>query len=158
MKTDKNVLDACCGSRMMWHEKANPLVFFGDIRDEQHILCDGRTLQIHPDALIDFRALPFADKTFKLIAFDPPHLKSLGQNSWMAKKYGRLTPMWQDDIRAGFAECWRVLDVHGTLIFKWNEDQIALRDVAPLFPAPPMFGHTTGNRGKTIWLTFFKTD
>lgn len=34
---------------------------------ESHILCDGRTLNITPDILADFRNLPFGDRTFSLI-------------------------------------------------------------------------------------------
>jgi SAM-dependent methyltransferase len=43
----------------------------------------------------------------------------------MGKKYGRLNKeTWRDDLRAGFAEAFRVLRPHGVLIFKWNETQI----------------------------------
>lgn len=44
MKTDKLILDACCGPRMMWFDKQNPLAMFMDIRDEECTLCDGRNL------------------------------------------------------------------------------------------------------------------
>ena len=44
MKTNKLILDACCGPRMMWFDKRNPQAVFMDIRDEEHILCDGRSL------------------------------------------------------------------------------------------------------------------
>lgn len=36
MKTDKLILDACCGPRMMWFDKRNPQAVFMDIRDEEH--------------------------------------------------------------------------------------------------------------------------
>ena len=45
MKTDKLILDACCGPRMMWFDKQNPLAMFMDIRDEECTLCDGRNLE-----------------------------------------------------------------------------------------------------------------
>ena len=48
MKTDKLILDACCGPRMMWFDKQNPLAVFMDIRDEECTLCDGRNLEVHP--------------------------------------------------------------------------------------------------------------
>lgn len=35
MKSDKLILDACCGPRMMWFDKQNPLAVFMDIRDEE---------------------------------------------------------------------------------------------------------------------------
>jgi len=87
-------------------------------------LCDGRKINVDPDIIADFRKLPFPDKSFKLIVFDPPHLKRLGQNSWMAKKYGVLDKdTWKEDLRKGFSECWRVLAIHGSLIFKWSTEQ-----------------------------------
>lgn len=154
--TDKPILDACCGSRMMWFDKENPLVVFNDIRKEEHILCDGRVLKIEPDTQHDFRNLPFDDNSFKLVVFDPPHLNKLGQNTWMAKKYGTLGFTWQADIKEGFNECMRVLDPYGVLIFKWNETQIKACDLLKILPVQPLFGHTTKNNGHTIWMAFMK--
>ncbi|EML4808974.1 SAM-dependent methyltransferase, partial [Acinetobacter baumannii] len=68
------ILDPCCGSRMFWFDRQNPNVVFGDIRKEEHKLCDGRTLVIEPDVLMDFRKMPFNDEQFSLVVFDPPHL------------------------------------------------------------------------------------
>lgn len=152
------VLDPCCGARMMWHNPHDPRAIFGDIRTESHTLCDGRALEIRPDIQLDFRDLPFPDETFRLVAFDPPHLKSLGQSSWLAKKYGALLPSWQDDIRAGFAECFRVLRPGGVLVFKWNETQIPLADVLALTPEKPLFGTRTGHKNRTHWCTFLKPE
>ena len=90
MSETKIILDACCGSRMFWFDKENPLILFADIRDEEHTLCDGRSLKVHPDIVSDFTDMPFLDKSFKLVVFDPPHLLKVGQNSWLAKKYGKL--------------------------------------------------------------------
>lgn len=152
----KLILDACCGSRMFWFDKENPLTTFMDIRELDTVLCDKRTLKVKPDVLADFREMPFEDNTFKLVVFDPPHLKQLGQNSWMAQKYGVLFPTWENDLKQGFSECMRVLDLHGVLIFKWNESQIKLNDVLNLFPIKPLFGHVTGRQAKTIWCAFIK--
>ena len=151
-----SVLDACCGSRMFWFDKNNPLGMFVDKRTEEHILCDGRTLTVAPDKVADFTSLPFADESFFLVVFDPPHLKTLGANSWLAKKYGRLVGDWETEIRGGFEECWRVLKTNGTLIFKWNSIEVPLAKVLELAPAQPLFGHTTGRQAKTHWMTFFK--
>lgn len=152
----KLILDACCGSRMFWFNKENPDVLFADIRNEDHILCDGRTLHINPDIEMDFRNMPFEENTFKLVVFDPPHMDKLGKSSWMAKKYGVLNYHWRDDIRKGFEECMRVLDIYGMLIFKWNESQIKLSEILNLIPYKPLFGHTTGRQAKTIWMCFMK--
>lgn len=152
----KKILDACCGSRMFWFDKNNPMVMFQDIRQENHVLCDGRTLEVKPDIVGDFRKMEFKDKTFNLVVFDPPHLKQLGKSSWMAKKYGVLGYHWRDDLLEGFNECMRVLKPNGILIFKWNEIQIKLNDVLEIFPKQPLFGHTSGKHGRTIWLAFIK--
>ena len=86
----KPVLDACCGSRMFWFDRRHPDVVFMDRREETHTLCDGRTLEIKPDVVGDFRAMPFSDGAFRLVVFDPPHLIHAGESSWLAKKYGKL--------------------------------------------------------------------
>jgi hypothetical protein len=75
---------------MMWFDREHPDVVFGDQRREQHVLCDGRTLRIEPDVLLDVRALPYPDNAFRLVAFDPPHLKHAGPKSWLRAKYGVL--------------------------------------------------------------------
>lgn len=157
ISVNKLVLDVCCGSRMFWFDKANPLAIFTDKRSESHTLCDGRVLNISPDMIADFTSLPFPEESFYLVVFDPPHMTSLGKNSWMAKKYGRLVGQWQDEIREGFIECFRVLKTNGTLIFKWNESDVKLSEVLPLSPIAPLLGHTTGRQSKTIWTAFIKT-
>ena len=157
------VLDPCCGSKMMWFDKSDPRTVFADARREQITVTDRshrddgtRSLTVDPDLLLDFRALPYPDGTFKLIAFDPPHLVRAGPRSWLAAKYGKLGSNWRDDLRQGFAECWRVLSTDGTLVFKWNETQVKLGEVLELAPAKPLFGHVSGRHGLTHWLVFFK--
>lgn len=150
------VLDACCGGRMFWFNPQNPLAIFMDRRAESHTLCDGRDFQVAPDVVADFTAMPFPSETFYLVVFDPPHMTSLGENSWLAKKYGRLFGDWRDDIAEGFRECLRVLKPGGTLIFKWNTTDVPVNEVLSLAPFPPLFGHTTGRQSKTIWAAFLK--
>jgi len=155
---DKLILDACCGSRMFWFDKAHPLAVYMDIRNEEHTLCDGRKLEIRPDVVGDFTKMPFDAATFRLIVFDPPHLKDAGKTSWIGKKYGRLGQGWHEEIRKGFAECFRVLETGGILIFKWSEDQVKVSEVLKLTDRTPLFGHKSGKSGKTIWLCFMKTN
>lgn len=155
-REEKIILDACCGSRMFWFDKSNRHVLFADIRKETHILCDGRPLEINPDVEMDFTNMPFADGSFRLVVFDPPHLNKLGAGTWMAQKYGVLFPTWEHDIMQGFDECMRVLVDYGVLIFKWNEAQITLNKVLELLPIQPLFGHVTGKHGRTIWMAFMK--
>ena len=161
---DPRVLDPCCGSRMFWFDRGHPDVIFGDQRSETLTVTDRshgnasgvRTLSIDPDILLDFRDLPFPDGKFKLVAFDPPHLERAGPRSWLAAKYGKLSDNWRDDLRRGFAECFRVLATDGVLVFKWNETQVAVRDVLALTPIAPLFGNTTKVKGRTHWIVFIK--
>lgn len=74
----------------------------------------------------------------------------------MAAKYGVLSETWRDDLRAGFSECFRVLKPHGTLVFKWNEYAIPVRDVLALTPIRPLYGTRSGKQACTLWLVFLK--
>lgn len=157
------VLDPCCGSRMMWFNKNDPRALFGDRRSETLTVTDRshyedgtRTLVIEPDFLMDFRALPFPDASFWHVAFDPPHLVRAGPKSWLAAKYGKLGSDWREDMRQGFAECFRVLRPHGTLVFKWNETQIKVKELLALTPEKPLYGQVSGRTGMTHWLVFIK--
>ena len=153
MSETKIILDACCGSRMFWFDKHNPNTLFIDKRSETVTAKDRdkiRTIEVKPDVIADFTNLPFEDDSFYMVVFDPPHLKTLGETSWMAKKY------WQEVIKAGFDECMRVLKPNGTLIFKWNESEIKAVEVLSVIPFKPLFGHTTGRQSKTIWMCFMK--
>lgn len=150
---DKPILDVCCGSRMFWFNKKNNKVVYMDNRKLEDTLCDGRKLEVNPDVIADFRDIPYPDQSFKLVVFDPPHLVKAGENSWLAKKYGKLSDTWKEDINQGFNECMRVLDDYGVLIFKWNEDQVKLKDVLKVIDQEPLFGN---KRSKTHWLVFMK--
>jgi hypothetical protein len=148
---------------MFWFDRQHPNVVFGDQRHETITVTDRshredgtRTLLIEPDVLMDFRALPYPDGSFKLVSFDPPHLVRAGPRSWLAAKYGKLGTDWREDIRKGFAECFRVLEDHGVLVFKWNETQVKLDEVLALTPASPLFGQVSGRSGMTHWLVFMK--
>jgi hypothetical protein len=153
---EPRVLDPACGSRMFWFDKNNPDAVFGDVREESHTLCDGRSLSIHPDVILDFTSLPFEDGRFNLVVFDPPHLNNCGPKGWQGIKYGRLPKEWRGMLSKGFEECFRVLAENGTLIFKWNETRIKLSEVLSLTPVVPLFGHTTTQSIKTHWITFMK--
>ena len=152
---ERPILDACCGGRMMWFDKRNPAVVYLDTREESYIQCDGRTFTVAPDVVGDFTALPYDDGAFRLVVFDPPHLKRAGINSYMREHYGRLPEDWKPFVAAGFAECLRVLAHHGVLVFKWSEAQVPLREVLDAIGYEPLFGNR-GSRDKTHWLCFMK--
>jgi len=157
-----SILDACCGSRMFWFDRKNPRALFVDKRRESHTLPDksskggSRELIVDPDLQADFRALPFEDESFPLVVFDPPHLVRAGKNSWLAKKYGKLEGDWKEDLRQGFAECFRVLAPFGTLVFKWNENDVRVSEILALTPERPLFGNRCGKLAKSHWLVFQK--
>lgn len=160
----QRVLDPCCGGRMFWLDRSNPDVIFGDCRNEviavtdrSHGKADGqRVIRIEPDTLLDFRDLPYPDESFSLVVFDPPHLVRAGPKSWLAAKYGKLSDDWRNDLRLGFAECFRVLKTDGVMVFKWNETQVTVSEVLSLAPVAPLFGHISGRKGLTHWLVFMK--
>lgn len=155
------ILDACCGGKMFWFDKDNQNVTFMDRREEENIIGKyqtkqgekNRVLRVVPDIVGDFRNMPFSNESFYMVVFDPPHLRYAGETSWLAKKYGTLDETWPFDLRQGFTECMRVLKPHGTLIFKWNEEQIKLSELLDAIGQQPLFGD---KRGKTHWLVFMK--
>jgi len=156
------VLDACCGSRMFWFDRQDNRAVFMDKRKETHVLTDksstggSRTLTVDPDLQADFTALPFPDNSFALVVFDPPHLIRNGRKGWLAKKYGKLEGDWREELRQGFAECFRVLRPEGTLIFKWNEHEVPVTQILELTPERPLFGNRCGKNAKSHWIVFMK--
>lgn len=157
-----SVLDVCCGSRMFWFDRKNPQAIFVDKRREKHLAADcsvkngEREIVIDPDLVADFTNLPFDDNAFAHVIFDPPHIQRNGDTSWLLKKYGVLRGDWREMLRLGFAECFRVLKPEGTLIFKWNEIEVPLREILALTPVQPLYGHRTGKQAKTHWCAFLK--
>ena len=160
--TTPRVLDPACGPRMVWFNRADPRAVFGDSRaetvrvsDRSHGKVNGsRIITIEPDTLMDFRALPFPDGTFRLVAFDPPHLIRAGKKSWLAAKYGKLSDNWREDLRQGFAECFRVLMPGGVLVFKWSEVQVSVNEVLALTPHKPLIGNRRIGKDRAHWLVF----
>ena len=155
----KPVLDACCGSRMFWYDKQDGRCLFVDIRRETH-RCDTRPGRsdsvIDPDRIDDFRCLHFFDDTFWHVVFDPPHTLNMDPKTRTVKKYGTLGDDWREVLRDGFKECFRVLKPGGTLIFKWSEIHIPLREILELTPEKPLYGHKSGKQQKTHWVAFLK--
>lgn len=155
--SEMKILDACCGSKMFWYDKHEPHTIYIDQRQETYQVKDRdklRTINIDPDIIADFRHLNFADNSFDLVIFDPPHLTRAGQKSWLRLKYGVLPKTdWQSYVRAGFNECLRVLKPTGTLLFKWSTDQIPYYAVIQAIGHKPILGD---KRGHTRWSVFIK--
>ncbi|UIS74595.1 putative methyltransferase [Morganella phage Mecenats66] len=154
---NKQILDMCCGSRMFWYDRTDPRVMFCDVRCEEHDIGDGRIVSVRPDVIADFRQLPFPDETFWQVVFDPPHLTRAGKNGWMFKKYGVLNKArWREDLKAGFAEAFRVLKTNGTLVFKWNSTHIQMRQITAILDEIPTVYQRIGKNDNTHWMVFFK--
>lgn len=151
----KSVLDVCCGGKMFYFDKNTPDVVFCDIRTLETSLCDGRHFEVRPDCQCDFTALPFPNDCFKMVVFDPPHLKGKSEG-WQKIKYGWLGDNYEGTLAAGFSECFRVLESGGFLIFKWNETNIPVSKILRLTPHKPLFGNKCGKHSKTHWICFVK--
>lgn len=160
---DKKILDVTCGSRTIWFNKNHPAAIYADKRAEElkDVWKSGngqseRSCIIAPDIQCDFTDLPFDDNSFALVVWDPPHLRQVGENAWLAKKYGRLDNNWPKMLHDGFKECMRVLKPDGVLIFKWNEAQIPAAEVWKAIGQRPLFGHHSGKKSQTFWGCFMK--
>lgn len=158
---DKPILDACCGGKMFYFDKKDNRVLFQDIRSVKSVLCDGRIFEVNPDVVADFTDMPYPDASFRMVVFDPPHLKYTGSkkelDGWQMVKYGALQHGWKDVIAKGFSECFRVLMPCGFLIFKWNETDVKVSEILKLTPHKPIFGHISGKRSNTHWICFMKS-
>lgn len=155
MKVDKEVLDVCCGGKLFYFDPAAPYLLTNDVRKGKYDIGGGRTVRVEPDTQHDFRHMPFPDESFRLVIFDPPHLRWCGEKSFMYKKYGRLPSEWKDYISEGFGEAWRVLKPGGTLIFKWSSYQVKTTTVLKTLSMKPLFG--TKHGGHTWWFVFYKS-
>lgn len=169
MENNKPILDPCCGSRMFYFDKNDPRVLFCDKRNIDTVLKDSsvnggeRTFSVHPDIVADFTDMPHPDNSFKMVVFDPPHLKYTGSKreaeNWQMVKYGFLPAHgWREVLKKGFSECFRVLEPGGFLIFKWNETDIKVSEILKLTPYKPVFGHISGKRANTHWICFMKEE
>ena len=158
MKHLKNILDVCCGPRMMWFDKNHENTIYMDQRIERAGFIPERpNREVVPDIVADFRFLPFEDERFQLVVMDPPHIHSAGDLFRMTMTFGKLNKQtWAYDIRKGVEEVFRVLKTNGILIFKWNETQIKKKSVLKAIGKTPLFGHPVLSKVPTHWFVFMK--
>jgi ubiquinone/menaquinone biosynthesis C-methylase UbiE len=160
-ETTAQVLDMCCGPRMMWFDKHDARAVFLDRRRERHEIQRPMRGTVEytetaPDLMADFTDLPFSDESFLHVVFDPPHFERSGKIGYLAKKYGWLDGDWRSMIRAGFAEGFRVLKPGGTLVFKWTATENPVSEILKLTPHRPLYGHRSGKQSMTHWMAFLK--
>lgn len=173
---DKIILDATAAFRSMWFDKNNSIVAYFDKSSDEDLnkrrlkynnLCGTTKFRYWNPKNKTIKGtwdkLPFSDNSKKLIVFDPPHKKKLGERSKFKQIYGQLEPeTWQTDLKKAFAEFFRVLEPYGVLILKWGSDDVNYKEVIACSPVKPLFGQITNGTNKhkksrTYWFCFMKT-
>jgi SAM-dependent methyltransferase len=170
---EEDILDATCGNRSIWYpgQKDRDDTLYIDKREENDgFVSDGYecgvnpNYSVDPDCVEDYRDLPYADESFNLVVFDPPHavrpdgMKKL--TGVVLRKYGALhAETWQADIKAGFEELFRVLNPGGTLVFKFADEAADFDTVLNLAPVDPLFGTSVSDGTVTTrWFVFHKPE
>jgi hypothetical protein len=97
----RTVLDMTYGSGKFWDGSARVAVTGLDLDPARA-----------PNVVGDFRALPFADRSFDVAIFDPPYHTDMGRgkSSIMGARFGTFAtlPELEAAVRQGCAEAWRV--------------------------------------------------
>jgi len=121
----RNALDVTYGSGAFWDGSAHVKVTAHDL--------DPR--RVPPDGLMNFLRLTYANDSFDVVIFDPPHLADTGDASIMGERFGTYqNQQLGEHIAQGTLEAWRVArlgivckvtdHVHG---HEWQEESSWVR-------------------------------
>lgn len=121
--------------------------------------------EVNPDIVMSCTNTTFADKTFDLILFDPPHrhfskiLRKKDRND-MGRRYGSMRAAEiKVFIPKAFREFSRILKDDGLVFFKWNSCSIRHKVIMGLIHGWfPVFGQNFNKIANhdTIWLAMRK--
>jgi len=182
-KPDARILDATAGNRTIWTTKESPYVLWIDIESE---------LDIKPDKIMNCTKTIFLDEYFHTIFFDPPHgwgkktgrtytairnIEEYKNYPWLGKntekrnknviqyygwdKYQTKTALL-GFINKAQQEFYRILRKDGVLWVKWNECNISLKKIIPLFKKwnimlrVPVCARQKQGKKRTYWVMFMK--
>jgi hypothetical protein len=129
------ILDLSSGRRAVWWEKSWPDAIYIDIRPA-----------MKPDVVCDSRMLPFRDKSFSLIIFDPPH-ECVSGNS--GARYGHYPREYiRELVRETAKEAHRVAKDDAFMAFKWNTHAYPFDKIFGMMFTywRILFGHTVASR------------
>jgi hypothetical protein len=136
------IVDCTAAGRMMWTDKQHRGTIYVDRRIEPPGTIECRpNWCVQPDVVASFTRLPFADSTFHLALYDPPHIvRTTPSKSFLRVKYGTLGSDWKQVLRAGFDEAMRVVKPGGLVIVKWSGTKPSAAEVLTLFlPHKPLW-------------------
>ena len=142
------ILDATAGNRLIWENKNSSNIIYLDFN---------KRLQVTPSIFGDNRHLPFKDKVFDTVFFDPPYASGYKTHFWSfanitefreygkwGECHGKIPQYYGIDlyknkshlfkyIFLALYEIFRVLKDDGMLWFKWNNFEIAFHKIHGLF-------------------------
>jgi len=132
------VLDATAGNRHIWKGDMPTL----ELRDEHIIFADIELeLKVPPDIFCDNTRLPFRNKVFDEIIYDPPH-HQFGSSDLFGDPKERKGSFWgnfkskkhlKQLLKGGSRELHRVLKLEGDLHVKWCESPVTWTTVSKYF-------------------------
>ena len=161
------VFDAFCSNGSTWIDKEwfnSFTVVKNDIRNGEFLIGGRQKIIIEPNTSINMfefveeidikyiKSCSFTNE-FDLIYLDPPH--SLKTTGIMNEKYTHLPNDWMKTISNMFANTDRLANQKTTIILKWNENEIPIKEILNIAKSNniyPLFGSKV--RTKTYWIVF----